>query len=91
MRILILNDGTQHEIYRCGAAEGYLWIGLSGETDLRNALDLFSDEKKTASMISTYDVEGTRRTVYEGYTQLIHLSLQEEGVLAALKHIPQTP
>lgn len=87
MRILILNDGTQHEIYRCGASEGYLWIGLSGETNLRNALDLFSDEKKTASMISTYDVEGTRRTEYKGYTKLIHLSLQEDGVLIALRKV----
>ena len=87
MRILILNDGTQHEIYRCGAAEGYLWIGLTGETDLRNALDLFSDEEKTASMTSTYDVEGTRRTVYEGYTKLIQLSLQKEGVLITLRKV----
>ncbi len=38
-------------------------------------------------MISTYDVEGTRRTEYKGYTKLIHLSLQEDGVLIALRKV----
>lgn len=85
MRILILNDGTQHEIYRCGAADSILWIGLSGETELLPALSLFSDREKTAVLTSTYDSEGAHTVVYEGYTKLIHLSLDGEGVLLALR------
>ena len=59
MRILILNDGTQHEIYRCGAAEGYLWIGLTGETDLRNQGSAFKAEFSDQSVRQATAVPGT--------------------------------
>lgn len=90
MRILILNDGTQHEIYRCGASEGVLWIGLSGETAFLPVVTVFGNAEKTEVLTSTYDSEGAHRTVYEGYTQLINLLAQDEGVLIALKKGAQT-
>ena len=85
MRILKLSDGTQHEIYRCGAADGYLWIGLSGRDDLLSVGKIFNDSRKTAVMESTYDSEGAHTVRYEGYTRLVQLSVEEQGVLIALQ------
>ena len=85
MRILILNDGSTHEIFRSGAADGVLWIGLTEETELLPVAQLFSDPEKTAVLISTYDSEGAHETRYEGFTKLIQVSLQNNGALIALR------
>ena len=85
MRILILNDGTRRETFRCGAAEGVLWIGLTGETDMASVCVVFGDPQKTARMTDTYDSEGAHTVVHEGYTELFYLQITKEGMLIALK------
>ena len=86
MRILILNDGTKHEIYRCGAADNVLWIGLTGETEMIPVINAFSDPEKTEKLTSTYDSEGAHTTVYEGYTNLTIVQKQKDGILIALRY-----
>lgn len=86
MRKIVLADGKEFEITRCGAADGFLWIGFpSGVLDFAQAVSVFSDETAIKTIVSTYNFDGME-TVYEGYTKLNHLQYETDGtLLIALK------
>lgn len=71
MDTLLLNDGTELNIIRCGASEGILWTVLPGLTMLE-AVAIFSDKAKT-SKLEAFDIE------YLDYTELIHISTEYDG------------
>jgi hypothetical protein len=69
-----LNDGSELEVNWCGAAEGVLWIdGLN--LTLLEALPIFSNPSKTASITAPDE------KVHTGYTQLIHISINYDGLV----------
>lgn len=86
MRKIILANNKEYEINRCGAADGYLWIGFpDGVMDFAQAVTVLSDVKATGKIVSTYDFDGME-TVFEGYTELIHIQKEYDGgLLIALR------
>lgn len=86
MRKIILSNGTEYEINRCGASDGVLWIGFpEGALDFAQAVTVLSDVKATGKIVSTYDFDGME-TVFEGYTELIHIQKEYDGgLLIALR------
>lgn len=72
-RIIKLNDGTVFPIGMCGESSGILWI--RAVTNIVDACAVFSDPEKTRVITDTIqEDESLRHVVYEGYTDLIHLS-----------------
>jgi hypothetical protein len=88
MRKIILANEKEFEINRCGAADGYLWIGFpDGVMDFTQAVQVLSDVEATKKIISTYDFEGME-TVYEGYTELQIIQKEYGGtLLVSLKKV----
>lgn len=86
MQKIVLSNGQEFEINRCGAADGVLWIGFpEGVIDLKQAVDILTDIKATGKIISTYDFPGME-TEYDGYTELIHVQKEYDGgLLVALR------
>ena len=86
MRKVVLSDGKEFEINMCGAADGILWIGFpEGVLDFAQAVTVLSDVKATGKIVSTYDFDGME-TVFEGYTELIHIQKEYDGgLLIALR------
>lgn len=72
MNTILLNDGTELEIERCGAYEGILWTVLPKLT-MAEAFPIFSDTAKTSKIIAYNDFE------YIGYTKLINISTEYDG------------
>ena len=69
-----LSDETELDVNWCGAAEGVLWVdGLS--LTFVEALGIFSNASKTASIIAPDE------KVHVGYTQLIHVSINYDGLV----------
>lgn len=83
MRFVTLADGRQFEIYRCGAADGVLWIGLVGKT-VAEAEDIFADKDATQTIVSGYAFPGFEAT-FEGYTEWLLARTEEKGVLVAMR------
>ena len=71
---MTLNDGSEHRVTMCGAAEGVLWIYLVNST-MQEALPIFSDPEKTSVITAYGDV------VHENYITLIHLSVEQDGLV----------
>ena len=86
MRKIVLSDEKEFEVVSCGASEGMLWIEFPKDVlDFAQAVAFLSDVKKTKRIVSTYDFDGME-TVYEGYTELIHMQkTYEGGLLVALR------
>lgn len=75
---LLLNGGSELDIDWCGESEGVLWInGL--QMTILEAVTIFSDTSKTSHIVAPGDI------AHDGYTQLIHLSLNEGLVKVALR------
>ena len=73
-----LNNNDTFQVKWCGAADGILWIdGL--DMTLSEAVTLFSDTDNTFRIVAYNSIE------HDGYTQLIHLSLNEGLVKVALR------
>ena len=87
MRKIILNSKKEYEVDRCGAAEGNLYIGFpDGVITFKEAVEVFSDEKATSHIISTYDFDGME-TVFDGYTELISIAVRhDKGILLLLRN-----
>lgn len=84
MRHVRLFDGTEFEIYRCGAADGVLWIGLKN-VSVNDAAEAFSDPENTQQIISYFDGDDRMEEQYDGYTELIRARQDDYGVLVALR------
>jgi hypothetical protein len=84
MRIVTMADGTQHEVFRCGAADGVLWVGLTGMAFL-DAVTAFSDADKTKVIISGYDTAEGLQTRFEGFTAILLARADTEGTTIALR------
>ena len=82
MRKIILANGVEYEITNCGAAEGVLWIGIPvNRIGFVEAATVFSDPATTSRIVSTYDFDGME-TVFEGYTELVHINADiYDGIL----------
>lgn len=88
MRKIIFANKKEYEINRCGAADGYLWIGFpNGVMDFAQAVLVLSDVEATKKIVSTYDFEGME-IVYEGYTELQIIQKEYDGtLLVSLKKV----
>lgn len=84
MRIIRMNDGTEHEVNQCGAADHVLWIRLVDTMDIALAASEFSLPEKTVRIVNTRTDGHPVEIVYEGYTKLIHIQL-DSGILLALR------
>lgn len=84
MRTIKLANGSVLPVFRCGAAGGHLYIGVIGDT-LLNLVSIFSDPIKTGTIISSVENNPQLDVVYEGYTALTYVLLQEEGILLGLQ------
>lgn len=84
MRIITTADGKQYPIWRCGAADGVLWIGLSG-MPVETAERAFSDASATKLIISSY--EGTKglEARFDGFTALVLARAEDQGTVIALR------
>lgn len=82
MRYVRLTNGAEYEIYRCGAAQGVLWIGVKGIT-VAQAASVFSQPNLTAEIRSYFSFG--MEEVFTGYTDLIVVQIDDEGVLVALR------
>ena len=81
MRKIVLANKKEYQINRCGASDGYLWIGfLDGVMDFVKAGKILSDVEATKKIIDTYDFDGME-TVYEGYTELQIIQKEYDGTL----------
>ena len=67
-----LADDTELNIGYCGVSEGIMWIALP-ELAMMDAFQIFSDKTRTQTIVAYGDV------VHEGYTDLIHLSIEYDG------------
>lgn len=75
---ILLNDNTELEVAWCDAADGVLWAnGL--HLTFMEAVTIFSDLAKTSKIVGSMDI------VFEGYTNLIHISLYKGLVKVALR------
>ena len=74
-RIIRLKDGSEYPCEMCGEYAGQLWIQTHME--MAEACAVFIDKSKTESITDTYKGEDSakRNIVWEGYTDLFHLSL----------------
>lgn len=88
MRKIIFANKKEYDVNRCGAADGYLWIGFpDGVMDFAQAVQILSDVEATKKIVSTYDFEGME-TVYEGYTELQMIQKEYDGtLLVSLKKV----
>ena len=69
-----LSDETELDVNWCGASEGILWVdGL--HSTLLEAMAIFSDPLKTTSITAPDE------KVHTGYTQLIHVSINYDGLV----------
>ena len=84
MRHVQLADGTVFEIYRCGAAQGVLWIGIQN-VSVNDAAEAFSDPENTQQIISYFDGDDRMEEQFDGYTELIRARQDDYGVLVALR------
>lgn len=84
MRYVKLLSGAEYEIYRCGAAEGVLWIGLS-TLSIAQAAAVFSDPAATREIISYYDFGMEQQ--YFNYMDITYVGLDGQGVLIALREV----
>lgn len=82
MRCITLKNGAEYEIYRCGAAQDVLWIGVKGIT-IAQAASVFSQPDLTAEIRSYFSFG--MEVVFTGYTDLVVVQFDGEGVLVALK------
>ena len=91
MRKIVLANENEYEINRCGAADGYLWIGFpKGVIDFIQAASVLGDAEATKTIVSTYDFPGME-TVYEDYTELVNIQKEYEGgLLVTLRKITLT-
>lgn len=83
MRFVTLADGRQFEIYRCGAADGVLWVGLVGKS-IAEAEEIFADKSATQTIVSEYSFGGFEST-FTGYTEWLLARTEEKGVLVAMR------
>lgn len=86
MRTVTTADGGIFPVFRCGAADGVLWIGLTG-MEAGEAAEIFGNPAKTAR-ITERNAFGTE-TVYAGYTNLIMTRTKEAGPVVALRNQPK--
>lgn len=84
MRHLRLANGAEFEIYRCGEADGVLWIGLKN-VSVNDAAEAFSDPENTQQIISYFDGDDRMEVQYDGYTELYIARQDGIGVLVALR------
>ena len=84
MRIITTADGKQYPIWRCGAADGVLWIGLSG-MPVETAETAFADASVTQVIISSYEGVQGLETRFEGFTALIRVREDDRGAIIALR------
>ena len=84
MRIITTADGQQFPIWRCGAADGVLWIGLSG-MPTETAETAFADASATQVIISSYDNAPGLEARFEGFTQLLFTRAEDQGTVIALR------
>lgn len=75
-RRIVMADGTEMIDAEIGYANGHIWCFLKNIT-LPMAYDLFSDTRKTGTLIFNY---GEMQDVYEGYTQVNTIKISEDGV-----------
>lgn len=75
-----LNDGTVFDCLMCGAAEGVLWVEIPSLSILE-AAEIFSNSEATQIITAYTDV------VFEGYTKLIRLMLDENIKIALRKEL----
>lgn len=72
MRTITLADDSVYEVSRCGADGGYLWINLTSPLDMVEAVNIFADPEKTATIV--HDFDGNDHVIFEGYTKLSRIS-----------------
>lgn len=84
MRIITTADGKQYPIWRCGAADGVLWIGLSG-MPAETAEMAFSDVSATQTIISSYEGTNGLEARFEGFTALVLARAEDQGTVIALR------
>lgn len=84
MRIITTADGKQYPIWRCGAADGVLWIGLSG-MPVETAERAFSDASATKLIISSYEGTTGLEARFEGFTALVLARAEDQGTVIALR------
>lgn len=88
MEMITLNDGTTVSNVETMTAVVGLWIHVFGGMDLAEAFSLFSDQSKTARIVSdkTEPHKPDENTVYEGYTNLFMLKQEEDGEIVIGLH-----
>ncbi len=69
MRKITMADGTSWEVTRCGAADGFLWIRLPGNSvTVAEAAASFGDPAVTQTIV--HDWDGNDKQAFDGYTDL---------------------
>lgn len=86
MRKIILANNQEYEITRCGAADDVLWIGFpAGVINMAEAVRVFSDDRITRYITSTYDFNGMD-TYFDGYVELIQIQKETDGGIIIALH-----
>ena len=85
MRKIRLNDGTEHAINRCGAADRMLWLCVTDTMDIASLVPTFCDPYKTEIITDFWTDDALPPKTYAGYTTGRSFMLQEDGVLIALE------
>lgn len=85
MRKIRLNDGTEHEVDRCGADDGILSIRVTDNNDLLELVEEFGKPQNTARIEHWFDGTETDHVWFDGYTELITVQSTREGILLTLR------
>lgn len=71
MRTITLNDGTVFHVSDCGAADGHLWITITDDITMSEAVSVFCDDEKTSLIHHAF---GENDLVdFVGYTELVRI------------------
>jgi hypothetical protein len=85
MRKIRLNDGTEHEVDRCGANDGILSIRVIDNNDLLQLVEEFGKPQNTSHIEHWFDGTETDHVYFDGYTELIAAQSMREGILLTLR------
>lgn len=84
MRKVKLNNGKTFAVDRCGAAGGLLVINVT-TGNIPSLASVFSDPEKTCRIEHYFEGTETDHVIFDGYTNLVGISLSDTGITVMLR------
>lgn len=86
MRHILLTDGTEYSIDRCGASSETLFVNITSGETMFNLVKKFNVPKNLTRIEHYFDGTETDHRIFEGYTVLSAVYLTDTGISITLRH-----